>query len=580
MRIIEIDQTITVSNLAQQLEIPATHLISELLKNGVMLTINEKIDFDTATILIGELGLDVKVQQKVNLKTPHKAREGIISKTRPPVVAIMGHVDHGKTSLLDKIRGSNQVSVEAGGITQHISAQLIEHQGRFITFLDTPGHEAFANVREHGAFLTDLVVLIVAADDGVKEQTVEAIRFAKKAGVKIVVAISKMDKENANIHLVKQQLAEHGLLAEDMGGKIVFLPFSAKTGEGVDQLLDMILLTADIENLQADSHGRATGLVIEAYMKQGLGPVAVVLVQEGVVQRGDLIVAGRAWGKIRLMQDMSLRPLEQAGPSVPVIISGFKSLPEFGASFEVVENEKLVKKLISEADQQHDVRSSGMSSRELLRIIDRRTEVNEHKAIIKADVHGSLTAILDGIKVLETDEVATRIVGSGVGSISESDISSAKISGATIYCFNLNPVVAMRQLALRSGVDLKTYEIIYELLSDVKGSLEELLPPKIIKTDLGKLRVKGIFKTTRSELLCGGEVIDGKLSLPAQAKVKRGDELLAEVEVSSLARGPTDVKEVTKGSMCGVKLATTAKINLKEEDILEFYRLKTEIRKL
>ena len=580
-RTIEIGQTITVSNLAQQLELPAASLISELVKNGVMLTLNERIDFDTVAILIEELGLDVEVKQRDAAAIGvDKERAGAVNETRPPVVAVMGHVDHGKTSLLDKIKGSDKVSSEAGGITQHISAQQVDHKDRKITFLDTPGHEAFAAVREHGAVLTDLIVLIVAADDGVKDQTVEAIRFAKKSGVKIVVAISKIDLPAANIHLVKQQLAEHDLLAEDLGGQTIFVPVSAKTGEGVEELLDMILLSADIDDLQADSRGAASGLVIESSMRQGLGPAAVVLVQEGVLRKGDFLVAGAAWGKVRLLQDMSSGAVEQASASTPVTVSGFKILPEFGIAFEVFATEKEAKKQAETAGRQHDFRSTGMSSRELLRIIDRRAEVQEHNAIIKADVRGSLTAVLDGLKSLDTDEVATRIVDSGVGSLSENDINKAKISQATVYCFNIGVSVAMRRLAAQLGVDLRTYSVIYELLADVKESLEKLLPPELGKIERGSLQVKGIFKTSRKELICGGKVQKGSLSLPSTVRILRAGEQLAEAEVESLAKGSAAAQEVANGEMCGVRLATQTKINLKEDDILEFYHLEARERKL
>ena len=579
-RTIEMGQMITVGDLAHQLELPATQLIAELIKNGVMLTLNEKIDFETVAILVDELGLDVEVKQRSQVASVDKLRHDAVNKTRPPVVVVMGHVDHGKTSLLDKIAGSDSVSRESGGITQHISAQQVEHQGRLITFLDTPGHEAFAAVREHGALLTDLVVLLVAADDGVKEQTREAIRFARKSGVKIVVAVSKIDKPDANLHLIKQQLAENGLQPEDMGGQTVIVPISVKTGRGIDQLLDMVLLTADIEDLQADSRGAATGLVIEAYMKRGLGPVAVVLVQEGVLNRGDFLVAGQAWGKARLLQDAAGRSLTSAGASTPVALSGFKSLPEFGQNFEVLESEKAVKKKAAATASQLNVKSTGMSSRELLRIIDRRTELSEYKVIIKADVKGSLTAVLDGLKSLDTDEVASRVVDSGVGVLSESDISTAKIAGATIYCFNLNISPAMRRLAAQTDVELKAYDVIYELLDEIKDSLEKLLVPETVVIELGKLAIKGVFKTTKTESICGGQLLEGKISLPARVRVKRGDRLLAEAEVSSLAKGPSEVKEVSAGEMCGLRLATQAKINLKPDDVLEVYRLEVKERKL
>lgn len=580
-RTIEIGQTITVSSLAQQLELPATSLISELIKNGVMLTLNERIDFDTVSILIGELGLDVKVKQKdAAAVVVGKKRVGAVNEARPPVVAVMGHVDHGKTSLLDKIGGSNRVSVEAGGITQHISVQQVVHKDRKITFLDTPGHEAFAAVREHGAVLTDLIVLIVAADDGVKDQTVEAIRFAKKSGVKTVVAISKMDLPTANIHLVKQQLAEHDLLAEDLGGQTICVPISSKTGEGIEELLDMILLSADIDDLQADSRGSASGLVVESSMKQGLGPAAVVLVQEGILKKGDFLAAGAAWGKVRLLQDMSSKTVEQAAASTPVTVSGFKTLPEFGTAFEIFGTEKEARKQADSAARQHDFKSTGMSSRELLRIIDRRAEVREHNAIIKADVRGSLIAVLDGLKSLDTDEVATRIVDSGVGNLSENDISKARISQATVYCFNINVSVAMRRLAAQAGVDLRTYSVIYELLADIKIALGKLLPPEIIKIERGSLQIKGIFKTTRKELICGGKVVKGALSLPSMVRILRAGKKLAEAEVESLAKGQKEVQEIANGEMCGARLATQAKVNLKEDDVLEFYHLEEKERQL
>ena len=581
MRTIEMDQMITVGDLAHQLELPATQLIAELIKNGVMLTLNEKIDFETVTILIDELGLDVEVKQKSQMPAvDDKPRHNAVNKTRPPVVVVMGHVDHGKTSLLDKIAGSDAVSGESGGITQHISAQQVRHQDRLITFLDTPGHEAFAAVREHGALLTDLVVLLVAADDGIKEQTQEAIRFARKSGVKIVVAISKIDKPNANLPLVKQQLAENGLLPEDMGGQTVIVPISAKTGQGIDQLLDMILLTTDIEDLQADSRGAAIGLIIEAYMKRGLGPVAVVLVQEGFLQRGDFVVAGQAWGKARLLQNTAGQSLKAAAASTPVVLSGFKSLPEFGQRFEVVESEKAAKKLAAAAASRLNIKSTGMSSRELLRIIDRRTELSEYKVIIKADVKGSLTAVLGGLKSLDTDEVASRVVDASVGALRESDISTAKIAGATIYCFNLNIPPAMRRLAAQTDVELRSYDVIYELLDEIKASLERLLAPEKVVSELGKLVLKGIFKTTKSELICGGQLLEGKISLPARVRIKRAGQLLAEAEVSSLARGSNEVKEVAGGEMCGLRLATQAKVNLKQDDTLEIYRLEIRERKL
>ena len=582
-RVIEIDQTITVGHLAHQLELPATDLISELFKNGLMLTLNEKIDFDTVSILIDELGLDITVKQKESTLPKHgvRQRENPVNKQRPPVVAVMGHVDHGKTTLLDKIKGSDRVSAEAGGITQHISAMQIRHNDKYITFLDTPGHEAFAAAREHGVLLTDLVILVVAADDGVKKQTLEAIRFAKKSKAKILVAITKTDKKAANINLIKQQLAEHDLLAEDMGGQTVVIPLSSHTGEGIEQLLDMILLLAEIDDLKADSRGLASGIVVEAYLRQGLGPVAVVLVQEGVLRLGDLLVAGGAWGKVRCLQDMDGRNLDKALASTPVVVSGFKALPEFGYEFMTVSSEKEAKKLVTAYNRHAQVKSSGMSNREFLRLIGQRTEINQYKILVKADVHGSLTAVLNGLKRLDTAKVATRVINSGVGTISENDISIARISQATIYGFNLDISTPMRKLANQTGVKVKVYSVIYELFDDVTKELEALLAPKIIRQDIGGLQIKEVFKTSKSEIICGGEVLKGKISLPLIADVHRGQQLLAEeIEVLSLARGPNEVKEAKPGALCGVRLSVQSKLLLQADDRLRFYRKKTVAQKL
>ena len=581
-RTIEIDQTITVGNLAQQLELPATNLISQLVKNGLMITLNERIDFDTVSILIDELGLDVKVKLKSKLTNFQilEDRDNVVSKLRPPVVAVMGHVDHGKTSLLDKIRDSDQVSIEAGGITQHISAMQISHKDRKITFLDTPGHEAFMAVREHGVMLTDLIILVIAADEGIKDQTLEAIRFAKKSSVKIVVVATKIDKDSANLNLLKQQLAEQDLLVEDMGGQTILMPVSSKTGQGIDQLLDMILLVSDLEDLQADFNGFATGVVIESLMKKGLGVVATVLIQEGVLRLGDYVVAGDAWGKIKLLQDTTSKSLEQATASTPVILSGFKTLPEFGINFKVVTTEKEAKALAKEFKQNKSVQSFGMSSSELLRIIKRRTGISEYKIIIKADVQGSLTSVIDSLKSLDTDEVTTQIIDSGVGLLTENDINTAQISEATIYCFNLNVSPAMKRLASQSGVIIKNYDVIYELLEDVKAQLETMLTPEVTTIELGKLKIKGIFKTTRTELICGGKVLEGKISLPAKVRITRDSEQLAEAELKSLAKASTEISEATVGVVCGIRLSTQSKVGLKENDILEFYRQETSQRKL
>lgn len=582
-RTIEIEDNVTVGALADQLLIPATKLIAELFKNGVMATINERIDFETAQIIVEELGLDVELKKKAAEETPVKRQTAVsdTAKSRPPVVAVMGHVDHGKTSLLDAIRGSDVVKGEAGGITQHISAYQVEHDKRKITFLDTPGHEAFAALREHGAQLTDLVIIVVAADDGLKPQTLEAIRFARKAGVKMIVAINKIDKEGADVNRIKQQLSEQDLLIEEWGGDTVVVEVSAKTKQNIDQLLDMVLLVADVEDLKADYDVPAQGLIIEAHMEQGRGPVAEGLVTQGMLKPGSFVVAGGVYAKLRNLETPDKQPLKEAGPSTPVIMTGFKNLPEFGDEFTVVANEKIARQQAQAAKaQQTTAANQQMGSSELLRIINRSNELQEFNVLVKADVKGSLTSVIDSLKTLNTDEVAVRVVGSDIGAINENDIHLASTSNAVIYGFNVSIPTNIKQLAARDQVPVHLYQVIYELIDDAKAALSELLHPEVIETELGRLQIKGIFKTTKTEVICGGEVTKGKLEVPAMAKVFRDKEQLAEVELTNLKRGPQDAKEVIEGEMCGVSLKTESRLNLEEGDRLEVFRRETVARKL
>lgn len=583
---IEIEDMITVGTLAEKLMLPATRLIGELMKNGVMATINERIDFDTAQIIVEELGLDVQLTRKLQeIAVPLKEkRKPATDKAipRPPVVAVMGHVDHGKTSLLDAIRGAQVAKGEAGGITQHISAYQITHNNRAITFLDTPGHEAFAAIREHGAHLTDIAIIVVAADDGIKPQTIEAIRFARKADVKIIVAINKMDKEGADPNRVKQQLSEQGLLVEEWGGDIVAVEVSAKTKKGIDQLLDMVLLVTDVEDLRAEAEGPATGLVIEAHLEQGRGPIANALIEEGELKRGDFVVAGTTYAKVRTLTTTDGRPLQSAEPSTPVVITGFKTLPEFGDEFSVVKNEKEARARTERMQLQRSVNGSrvDVSSSELIRIINRSRQVQELNVILRADVQGSLTSVVDSLKALDTEEVAIRVVSSGVGSITENDIHTASTSGAIIYGFNVVVPANIKRLASRDKVDIRVYSVIYELIDDARTELSKLLAPEIKETEVGRLVVRAIFKTTKTDVICGGEVTKGRLIVPAFVRVMRGNEQLAEVEVVNLKRGPQDVKEVLEGEMCGVSLRTSSKLDLQEGDRLELFTRETISRSL
>jgi translation initiation factor IF-2 len=584
---LELDDYVTVGNLAELLSLPVSKLIGELLKNGVMATVNEKIDFETAQIIVGELGLDVKLAKKEHGLTVERQKKEVSKNAtnRPPVVAMMGHVDHGKTSLLDAIRGAHVVKGEAGGITQHLSAYQIKHGDRALTFLDTPGHEAFAALREHGARLTDLVVIVVAADDGIKPQTIEAIRFARKAGVKIIVAANKMDKAtDADLNKLKQQLAENELMPEDWGGDTIVMPVSAKEKTGLNELLDMILLVADVEELKADTDGPAQGLIIESHMEQGRGSVAVALVEQGTLRPGDFIAAGGTYGKVRNLETTDGEPAKTAGPSTPVIITGLKTLPEFGDEFFVAKNEKSARD--QSADAAHSRKSGGgsnasTSSSELLRIISRTHDLTELKVVVKADVQGSLTSVIDSIKALDTEEVAVRVVSSGVGVINENDVHTAGSAGAIIYGFNVTLPTSIKNLAGRDKVSVRLYSIIYELIDDVKKELEARLSPEIIENTLGELTVKGIFKLTKTEVICGGEVKSGKLSIPALARLHRGKELIADnLEVTNLKRGPQDVKEVLEGEMCGLSLKTEKRVEVLENDRLELFTRESKIRTL
>lgn len=582
---IQIEDNITVGSLAEELKLPVTRLIGELMKNGIMATINERLDFDTAQIIVGELGLDIELERKKVAAEPVKREKpaaGANATQRPPVVAVMGHVDHGKTSLLDAIRGASVAKGEAGGITQHISAYQVEHNGRLITLLDTPGHEAFAAIREHGAHLTDIVIIVVAADDGVKPQTIEAIRYARNAGTRIIVAINKIDKEGANDALVKQQLAEQNLLVEEWGGDIVAVPVSAKTKQGIPSLLDMLLLVSDVEELKADATASARGLIIEAHIETGRGPIAHALIEEGTLKPGQFVVAGGSYAKVRNLESTNGKALASAGPSTPVVISGFKSLPEFGDAFMAVANEKEARAQAETiaAERANSASRSDMSSSELLRIISRTDKLQELPIIIKADVQGSLTSVADSLKSVETDEVAARIVSSGVGVVSENDIHLAHSSGAIIYGFNISVPASTRRLASRDQVSIRLYNVIYELIDDVKSELSNLLSDEIIEKEMGELEVKGVFKTTKSEIIAGGEVKSGILKVPAFVRVFRGKEQIGEAMLSGLKRGPNDAQDLATGELGGISLNTQGKLDLELGDRLEFFTRETVTRTL
>lgn len=582
---IEIEDMITVGSLAEKLMIPVTQLITELMKNGVMATVNERLDYDTAVIIVSEMAdLDVELVKKEATEAPVREKRVASDKAsdRPPVVAVMGHVDHGKTSLLDAIREADVAKGESGGITQHISAYQITYNDRKVTFLDTPGHEAFAALREHGAQLTDLVIIVVAADDGIKPQTLEAIRFARKANVKMIVAVNKIDKEGADVNRIKQQLSENDLLIEEWGGDTVVVEVSAKTKKGIDTLLDMVLLVADVEELKADVDVPASGLIIEAHMEQGRGPVAVALVEAGKLEPGSFIVAGGTYARIRNLETPEGTPIKEALPSTPVVITGFKEVPRFGDEFSAVKTEKEARFQSEQSahGRKADANKGSVNSTELIRIINRSNKLNELNVIIKADVQGSLKSVIDSLRALGTDEVAVRIVSSGIGPVNDNDVHLAHTSDAIIYGFNVTMPPNIKQIASRDKVIVRPYKIIYELIDDSKEELTKLLAPEVVETEVGRLVVKGIFKTTKTEVICGGEVTKGKLVIPSLARVTRGDETLAEVQITNLKRGPQDTKEVFEGEMCGLSFTSESRVDIQEGDRIEVFTRETVARTL
>lgn len=577
-KVLTIADSITVGELAEVLNLPVTTLIGELFKNGIAATINQRIDFETATIIVEELGLDVELQKRdTSADTPERRVHQLSDKAvdRSPIVAVMGHVDHGKTSLLDAILGQKVVDGEAGGITQHISAYQTIRANRSITLLDTPGHEAFAALRQHGAALTDVVIIVVAADDGVKPQTVEAIRFARSANAKIVVAINKIDKDTANPQLVKTQLAtEHNLNPEEWGGDTVMVEVSAKTGQGIDKLLDLVLLVADVEELKADIDVPAQGLVIESHMETGRGAVVGLLVEQGMLRPGMFMVAGTAYGKVRTLQDFAGKTIKEAGPSTPVTVSGFKELPQFGDTFLIVKSEKEARAATVEArlEKERNAASTNVTSGDLLKMMTQQHEAEDFNVIVKADVQGSLTSVIDSLRLIETGgQVALHIIGSGVGSITENDIRLAANDKTVIYGFNVDLPPAVKRLATRERTEVRLYKVIYELLDDAKNSMEALLAPEVVETQLGTLEIKGVFRTLKDQVIAGGLVKSGKIIKDVRVRAKRGEEVLGEADVTSVQRQQQEAKEVFEGEMCGLSLKTDRKLQLEEGDILEFF---------
>jgi len=582
-KIIEIPTVLTVREFAEALRVPVTEVIAKLVRNGVMATINESIDFDTMAIIADELGFRLKLQaESAKVKIEEKTVKKNL-KPRPPVVTVMGHVDHGKTKLLDAIRQTDVVATESGGITQHIGAYQVtikpkdiktkKQKERTITFLDTPGHEAFSAMRAHGANITDVVVLVVAADDGVKPQTIEALDHAHEAKVPIVVAINKIDLPDADIDKVKRQLADQDLSPEEWGGQTPMVGVSAKNGQNIDELLEMILLVADLKELKADPNLPATGVVIESHMQAGRGPIATILIQEGTLHLGEPLVIGQTYGKVRIMENYLGKKIIEAGPSTPVRIAGLQDSPNFGDRVIAVSDEKTAKELTKTKSITRKVLSITELSQDI-----KEGKIKELKIVLKADVAGSLEAIKNSLKNLATTEVKINIIHEGVGDISESDINMAAASKAIVIGFRVKADADVMNLARRENIKISIYEIIYQLLDDLTAALSGLLEPEIIEVELGRLSVLAVFRTTKNEQIVGGKVTSGKIENGGDIRIVRDKDTIGEGKIISLQQNKKDVSEVSENFECGLRLATPTKILV--GDSLECYKKEERTRKL
>lgn len=557
---ITVPEEITVGDLAKLLRMTATEVIKKLMSLGVMATVNEVIDYDTAEIVATELGAKVEKEVVVTIEEQiieEEVEDDENAVTRPPVVCVMGHVDHGKTSILDAIRDTEVTSTEAGGITQAIGAYQVDVNGQKITFLDTPGHAAFTAMRARGAMATDIAVLVVAADDGIMPQTVEAINHAKAAGVEIIVAINKMDKEGANPDKVMQQLTEYELVPEEWGGDVICVPVSAKTKMGIDKLLETILLVAEMAELKANPDRQAKGVVIEAKLDKGRGPVATLLVQNGTLNAGDILVAGTAVGKIRAMTDYHGKPIEKAGPSVPVEIMGLDSAPMSGDEFNAVSDEKLARALVEQRKAQAKEEEFKLFQKVTLdTLFDTISEgeMKELNIIVKADVQGSVEAVKQSLLKIENDEVNVKIVHGAVGAVSESDVMLAEASKAIIVAFNTGVDQIAADNAKRDGVEIKQYDIIYDAIEDIERAMRGMRAPKYRDVETGEVEVREVYKISSAGTIAGSLVTSGTIKRDGKVRVIRNGKQIADVKLANLKRFKDEVKEVSSGYECGISL--------------------------
>lgn len=567
-------EIISIKELSEKIGIPATEIMKKLMGMGILVTINQDIDYETAAIVSSEFGIEL--EQKASKSFEEMLIEGDVEddpsslEPRPPVITVMGHVDHGKTSLLDAIRSTNVTAQEAGGITQHIGAYTVKVGGKPITFLDTPGHEAFTSLRARGAQVTDIAILVVAANDGVMPQTVEAINHAKEAGVPIIVAINKIDVTGANPERVKQELTEHGLIVEEWGGDTIAVPVSALHRQGIDELLEMVLLVAEMQELKANPNRRAKGTIIEAELDKGRGPVATVLVQNGTLRVGDSIVAGTAYGRVRAMMDHTGKRLKEAGPSTPVQVLGLSEVPEAGDIMYCVEDDKLAKQVAEERKaklKEQQIKASSKLSLDDLFSKIKEGEIKELNLIIKADVQGSVEALRQSLEKLSNDEVRVRTIHGAVGAINESDVMLASASNAIIIGFNVRPSAGVNELAKKENIDIRLYRVIYNAIEDIEAAMKGMLEPEFREVILGHAEVRETFRISGVGVVAGCYVTDGKIIRNGDVRLVRDGIVIYEGSIESLKRFKDDVREVATGYECGIGLANFN--DIKVGDVIE-----------
>ena len=571
---VRIPDVISVGELATRLKVTATEVIKKLMMLGVKATINEEIDFDTASLVAEELGAKVEHEVIVTIEDRLIDEDDDAEDTeeRCPVVVVMGHVDHGKTSILDRIRNAHVTAGEAGGITQHIGAYQVRYEGKDITFLDTPGHEAFTAMRARGANITDIAILVVAADDGIMPQTVESINHAKAAGITVIVAINKMDKEGANPDRVKEELTKYGMVCEEWGGDVICVPVSAKTGEGIDELLENILLVAETSELKANPDRRAKGTVVEARLDKGRGPIATLLVQNGTLHTGDVIIAGTAVGRVRVMTNDKGKTVHTAGPSVPVEITGLAEVPEAGDVFNAVEDERLARELVEQ--RKHEAKQAKFNEYQKVTLDNlfsqiEQGEMKELSLIVKADVQGSVEAVTQSLEKLSNEEVRVRVIHGGVGGIKESDVMLASASNAIIIGFNVRPDQTAEEIAARDKVDIRTYRVIYDAIEEIETAMKGMLAPKYREVVMGRIEVRQVYKISNVGAVAGAYVLSGKVTRQCEIRVVRDGIVIAEDKMSSLKRFKDDAKEVGEGYECGITLEKFR--DFKEGDIFEAF---------